>query len=176
MSHPPTALLVQSAAVGTWNAQTVVAGDPDEVLALLTEPDIIARWAPIEFELVDQRNRRLRAGDTVRVRGYLAGRCLEFLVEVFVAGSGRLCLSASGPIQLDVEYVARARDGGSLVGATVSVSGRGLIGRMLAQATDALLAAGALSGAVSRLGRELDERPSGMRHTAPAALEPALAA
>ncbi len=162
--------------MATWNAQTVVAGSPDEVLAVLTEPDIIARWAPIDFELVDRRNMRLCAGDTVRVRGYLAGRCLEFLVEVFVAGGGRLCLSASGPIQLDVEYVARARDGGSLVGATVSVSGRGLIGRMLSQATDAMLAAGALSGAVSRIGRELDERPSRRRPAATPALEPALAA
>ncbi len=151
-------------------------GDPDQVLSVLTEPDVIARWAPIDFELVGCRHHRLRSGDSVRVRGYLAGRCLEFLVDVAAAGNGCLSLSASGPIQLDVEYVARALDDGSVVTATVVVSGRGLIGRMLAQATDALLAAGALSGAVSRIGRELDERSASRGQRPTPALEPALAA
>jgi hypothetical protein len=36
------------------------------------------------------------------------------------------------------------------------VSGRGLFGGILAQATDALLAGGALQAAVSRLARELE--------------------
>jgi hypothetical protein len=143
--------------MGKWRAQTFVAGEPDEVLAVLTEPDIIARWAPIDFELVDRRHGRLQAGDHVRVRGFLAGRCLEFIVDVGSASDGRLSLTANGPIALDVEYVARRTGRGSRVDAVVDVSGRGLIGRMLAQATDALLAAGALTAAIGRIARELDE-------------------
>jgi hypothetical protein len=168
--------LLQSSVVATWTAQTTVAGDPDEVLAALTEPDVIARWAPIEFELVDRRYQPLRAGDSVRVRGYLAGRRLEFRVEVAVAGNGRLLLSASGPIDLEVEYLARPLQCGSAVRASVGVSGRGLIGRMLAQATDTVLAAGALNAAVARIARELEDRPVIRHRGRSRELEPALAA
>jgi uncharacterized protein YndB with AHSA1/START domain len=34
----------------TWTTETWVAGAPEHVLELLTEPDAIARWAPIPFE------------------------------------------------------------------------------------------------------------------------------
>lgn len=163
--------MLQSAVMASWTAQSVVAGSPDDVLQALTEPDVIAQWAPIEFELVDHRCDRLRAGDRVRVRGFLAGRCLEFTVHVYTAQDGCLRLSACGPIDLDVEYLARPLAEGSVVRASVQVTGRGLIGRVLAQATDALLAAGALGGAIARIGRELDARSS-----CGTALEPALAA
>ena len=88
--------------------------------------------------------------------GSLAGRSLEFVVDVAEADDGRLALSASGPIRLDVEYHALARDDGSDVRASVDVSGRGLIGGLLARATDALLAAGALTMAVDRIAREFE--------------------
>jgi hypothetical protein len=142
--------------MATWTAQTRVDGLPEEVLALLTEPDAIARWTPIPFDVVEIPGQRLLAGDRVRVRGGLAGRSLEFDVEVDEAEDGRLVLTANGPIRLDVEYLAIARENGSEVRASVAVSGRGLIGRVLAQATDALLAAGALSTAVGRIARELE--------------------
>lgn len=154
--------------MATWTAQTRVAGLPDDVLALLTEPDAIARWAPIGFDVVDFDGERLRAGDRVRVRGALAGRSLEFDVTVAEAEGGCLSLAATGPIRLDVQYIAVASEDGSDVRATVAVSGRGLMGRVLAQATDALLAAGALSSAVGRIARELE--PALGRE-----LEPALA-
>jgi len=140
----------------TYTTQTTVAGLPDEVLSLLTEPDAIARWAPIPFEVTDLDTDRLVAGSHARVRGGLAGRNLEFDVEVFEADDGRLSLVASGPISIDVEYVVTPADSGSEVTASVSVSGSGLMGRVLASATDALLAAGALNPAVSRIGRELE--------------------
>jgi hypothetical protein len=152
--------------MGTWTAQTRVAGLPDEVLALLTEPEAIARWAPIAFDVIDFDGDRLRAGDRVRVRGALAGRALEFAVDVSEANEGCLALAATGPIRLDVHYVAVANEDGSDVRATVAVTGRGLIGRVLAQAADALLAAGALSTAVGRIARELEPSSLG---------EPALA-
>ena len=140
----------------TWMTQTTVAGLPDEVLALLTEPEAIARWAPLPFEVTELDTKRLVAGSRARVRGGLAGRSLEFDVEVFEADDGRLSLVATGPISIDVEYVVTPVDSGSEVRASVSVSGSGLMGRVLAQATDAVLAAGALNTAVGRIGREFE--------------------
>ena len=142
--------------MATWMAQTRVAGLPDEVLSLLTEPDAIARWAPIAFEVVDFDGRRLRAGDHVWVEGRLAGQTLEFEVEVAEADNGHLLLTAIGPIRLDVEYLAIAGENGSEIRASITVSGRGLMGRALAHATDALLASGALRSAVDRIAGELE--------------------
>ena len=139
----------------TWTTQTTVTGLPDEVLAMLTEPDAIARWTPVPFELIDLDTDRLVAGSRARVRGRLAGRTLEFDVEVLAADDERLALRATGPISIDVEYALRPAGEGSELRASVSVRGSGLIGRVLAQATDALLAAGALDLAVSRIGRQL---------------------
>ena len=140
----------------TWTTQTTVTGLPDEVLAMLTEPDAIARWTPVPFELIDLDTDRLVAGSRARVRGRLAGRTLEFDVEVLAADDERLALRATGPISIDVEYALRPAGEGSELRASVSVRGSGLIGRVLARATDALLAAGALDLAVSRIGRQLN--------------------
>jgi hypothetical protein len=142
--------------MATWTAQTRVAGLPEEVLALLTEPTSIARWAPVAFDVVDFDGKRLAAGDRVRVQGRVAGRSVEFEVDVSEAGDGHLTLTAVGPIRLDVEYLAVAAAHGSEVRASVTVTGKGLIGRVLAQATDALLAAGALHTAVDRIAGELE--------------------
>lgn len=139
-----------------WTAQTRVTALPSDVLMLLTEPDAISQWSPIAFDVVDWRGERLKAGEHVRVQGRLAGQSLEFEVDVTEADNGHLVLTASGPIQLDVEYHALASDGGSELRASVSVSGRGLLGRVLAQATDALLAAGALRHAVDRLAHQFE--------------------
>jgi hypothetical protein len=139
----------------TWTTQTTVSGLPDEVIALLTEPDAIARWTPVPFELIDLDTDRLETGSRARVRGRLAGRTLEFDVAVLAADDERLALMATGPISIDVEYALRPAAGGSELRASVSVRGSGLFGRVLAQATDALLAAGALDLAVSRIGRQL---------------------
>jgi len=160
MSHLAAPVVRESAGMATWTAETSVAGLPDEVLELLTQPEAIARWAPIGFDVIDFEGDRLSAGDYVRVRGALAGRSLEFDVDVSEADDGRLVLRATGPIRLDVEYLAVANAAGSDLRASVAVSGRGLMGRVLAQATDALLAAGALSTAVGRLARELEAEPA----------------
>jgi hypothetical protein len=140
----------------TWTSETWLAGPPEEVLDLLTEPDAIARWAPIDFEVVDHRGERLRTGTCTRVCGVLAGRRLELDVDVLDAEDGRLALVANGPISIDVEYVVRPAARGSRLSASISVAGRGLMGRVLAQATDVVLAAGALDVAVGRIGRELE--------------------
>jgi hypothetical protein len=137
--------------MATWTAQTTTAGHPDQVLMVLTDPDEIARWAPLSFELLDFDGQRLIAGDKVRVRGALGGPMVQFEVAVTEADDGRLVLTATGPIRLDVEYEAVAIENGSQVRASVAVSGSGLRGRILARATDALLAGGALSNAVGRI-------------------------
>jgi uncharacterized protein YndB with AHSA1/START domain len=146
--------------MATWTTQKQMAGRPEDVMGLLTQPDAIARWAPIPFEVVDFRGDRLLAGDSARVRGGLAGRNVEFTVNIVEASDGRLALTASGPIDIDVEYVAEKVAEGSSVQARVDVSGGGLAGRFLARATDALLAGGALRSAVSRIARELEPLPA----------------
>ena len=140
----------------TWTTEMWLAGMPEQVLELLTEPDAIARWAPIPFELLDLDGERLVAGTRARVGGALAGRRLEFEVEIREAHDGCLSLVASGPISIDATYLLSPADGGSEVRASVSVSGRGLFGSVLAAAADALLAAGALKSSVARIGRELE--------------------
>jgi hypothetical protein len=140
----------------TWTTEMWLAGMPEEILELLTEPDAIARWAPIPFELIDVDSDRLESGTRARVRGGLAGRQLEFDVMIREADYERLSLLATGPIAIDAEYVLRPADGGSEVRASVSVSGRGFFGAVLARAVEALLSAGALRASVARIGRELE--------------------
>jgi hypothetical protein len=142
--------------MSTWTTQTICNGTPEDVLELLTEPGAIARWSPVPFTLMDTDRERLCAGDRVRVRGELAGRGLEFLVDVVKADDGHLALSATGPIRIDVDYRVVGEACGSSLRARIGVAGSGLFGRVLAGATDALLAAGALRMAVDRIVQELE--------------------
>jgi hypothetical protein len=140
---------------------TIPAAAPDDVMALLTAPEAIAQWAPVPFEVDEMDGRRLRAGGRARVSGGLAGRRVAFDVDVHRAGDGCLALTAEGPVGLDVEYLVTAFDGGSQVQASVSVHrGEGFMGRLLAQATGALLSGGALEMALDRISRELAGDPS----------------
>jgi Polyketide cyclase / dehydrase and lipid transport len=145
----------------TWETQATVPGSPSAVLDLLTEPEAIAEWAPVPFEIVSLAGRRLDTGSRARVAGRLAGRAVEFEVTVFEASGDRLALAADGPISIDVQYVVRPVPEGSAVRASVSVEGRGLFGRVLASATEALLAAGALRSSLERLGRQLRRAETG---------------
>jgi hypothetical protein len=99
--------------------------------------------------------RRLAAGSRARVSGKLAGRRVGFDVEVHEASGSGLSLAATGPVDFDVAYELAAIDGGSEVRASVSVRpAGGFAGRLLAQATSALLSAGALEACLSRVARE----------------------
>ena len=106
-----------------WTAQTRLNADPDEVLMLLTEPEAISRWAPITFDVVDWDGDRLMDGDRVRVEGQLVGRRLEFEVDVDQAHDGRLALTATGPIRLDVAFPLQRHAGRGPVAVYVA-SGR----------------------------------------------------
>jgi hypothetical protein len=142
----------------TWTATTTTAARPAEVLDVLTDPDAASRWAPVAFELDEigsPPTRRLRAGTRARVSGRFAGRTVGFDVRVHAADERGLTLEADGPVGFDVAYELAPTDAGSEVRASVSVRpSRGLAGRLLAEATGALLSAGALDTAISRIGRE----------------------
>ena len=139
----------------TWTATTIVDAGPEAVLAVLTDPDAVARWAPLPFDVEDLDTPRLMTGSRARVSGRLAGQRVGFDVEVHEADQRRLALAATGPVGLDVAYDLSASGEGSEVRASISVrSGKGFTGRLLAEATNALLSAGALTHAISRLARE----------------------
>ena len=135
----------------TWTATTTTAARPEDVLDVLTDPEACARWAPLPFDVEELDGRRLAAGSRARVSGKLAGRRVGFDVEVHEASGSGLSLAATGPVDFDVAYELAAIEGGSEVRASVSVrpSG-GFAGRLLAQATSALLSAGALEACLSR--------------------------
>jgi hypothetical protein len=139
----------------SWQSNATVPGAPTDILALLTEPDAIARWAPIPFDVVALDGTRLESGSHARVAGRLAGRSVEFDVEVLRASHDRFELVAQGPICIDVKYRLRPAGSSSEIEASIAVQGRGLFGRVLAKATDALLAGGALRMSLERLAREL---------------------
>ncbi|HEX3318853.1 MAG TPA: SRPBCC family protein [Solirubrobacteraceae bacterium] len=146
--------------MGTWITQTTVDGAPDEVLAVLTDPEACTRWSPIAFE-VDDLDGRLAGGTHTRVAGRLAGREIGFNLEVLEAGEDRFALKARGPIEIDVDYRVRPLDDRSHVEARVEVRPRGgLAGRLLSRATDALLAGGMLDHA-AREDRSRGTRPRG---------------
>jgi hypothetical protein len=137
------------------HSNATVPGAPTEVLEFLTEPEAIARWSPVPFEVVALDGARLQAGGHARVAGTLAGRSVEFDVDVLRASDEWLELVAQGPICIDVKYRVRPAGRSSEIEASIGVEGRGLFGRILAKATEALLAGGALRMSLERLGREL---------------------
>lgn len=138
-----------------WHSTATVPASPTDILASLTEPEAIARWAPVPFEVVALDGERLESGTHARVAGRLAGRSVEFDVDILRASSEQLELVAQGPICIDVRYTLRPIGGSSEIEASIGVEGRGLFGRVLAKATEALLAGGALRASLERLSREV---------------------
>ena len=138
----------------TWTATAQVPAPPEVVLDVLTDPEACTRWSPIAFEL-EGDGERLVAGTRTRVTGQLAGVGTAFEVEVHAADRHGLALSAHGPVALDVVYELVPRDTACEIRASVGVRPRrGLLGRMLAEATAAVLNTGALRAAVACIGVE----------------------
>ena len=116
-----------------WTARRRFCAEAGEVLRALTDPSLIAEWAPVAFE----------------VDG-LAGGCFE--IEVRRADAERLELVATGPITFDVTYQLHQRASDLLVQATVGLRRqRGLTAQILRAAAVALLNARALDSALRRL-------------------------
>ena len=135
-----------------WSATTTTKATPEQLLEVLTHPEEIRRWSPVDFDLDDLDTSRL--GTRARVTGKLAGVRVGFDVEVHAADEDVLELSADGPVGLDVRYELAPADTGSELYASVSLRrGGGITGRLVANATAALLAAGALEGAAGRIAR-----------------------
>src|SRR6185312_15836504 len=80
-SHPP---------MRTYTATTTSTARPSAVLAVLTDPDAVARWAPVDFYVDDLTHPRLSEGSRARVSGRLAGQRVGFDVEVHQADEGGL--------------------------------------------------------------------------------------
>jgi len=146
--------------MANWTATTTTTATPDQVLEVLTHPEEIRRWSPIDFDVDELDSRRLAAGTRARVTGKVAGVRVGFDVEVHSADEEILELSADGPIGIDVRYELQPADAGAEVLASVSLrSGRGLTGRLVANATAALLSAGVLDGAAGRIARAAERQP-----------------
>jgi hypothetical protein len=137
-----------------WTSTAVAKTTPDCLLEVLTHPQQIKLWSPVDFELDDIDARRLSAGTKAHVTGRVAGVRVSFQVEVHRADPARLELSADGPIGFDVRYdLADADDGAEMTAAVRLRSGRGITGRLVAGAAASLLSAGVLDGAVGRIAQ-----------------------
>jgi polyketide cyclase/dehydrase/lipid transport protein len=142
-----------------WTSSTQANATPEQLLNVLTHPQEIRRWSPVEFNLDDLESRRLAAGTRTRVTGRVAGVPVSFCVEVHAADAGRLEISADGPIGLDVRYDLTPADGGAEMTASVGVrSSGGLTGRVVAKAATTLLSAGVLDSATGRIAAAAEDR------------------
>jgi hypothetical protein len=143
-----------------WISTAQAKATPERLLEVLTHPQQIRRWSPVEFDLDDLASRRLAAGTRAKVSGRLAGVPVTFNVEVHAADADRLELSADGPIGLDVRYELASADDGAEMTASVSLRrGGGLTGRFVAGAASTLLSAGALDGATGRIAQVAEAQP-----------------
>jgi hypothetical protein len=143
-----------------WTSRALANATPELVLEVLTHPGQIRRWSPVDFDAEDLDCRPLAAGTRTKVTGRVAGVPVSFDVEVHAADTGRLELSAEGPIALDVRYDLAPADGGAEMTASVSVrSGGGLTGRVVAKAATTLLSAGVLDGATRRIAAAAEAQP-----------------
>jgi hypothetical protein len=144
-----------------WTATARANATPGQVLEVLTHPEAIRRWSPVDFDLDELEGRRLAAGSRGRVTGRVAGVMVGFDVEIHAADEARLELSAQGPVALDVRYELMRDEAGAELNASVSMQrGGGLTGRLVAKATAALLSAGALDGAAGRIARVAESQSS----------------
>ena len=90
--------------MSSWTSRAQANATPEQLLDVLTHPQQIRRWSPVDFSVEDLASRRLAAGTRTRVSGRLAGVPVSFDVEVHAADPARLEISAEGPIGLDVRY------------------------------------------------------------------------
>jgi uncharacterized protein YndB with AHSA1/START domain len=141
-----------------WTTSMQANAEPEQVLQVLTDPDAIRRWSPIDFDVEDLDGARLAAGSTARVSGKLAGVRVGFDVEVHAADEDGVELTADGPIGFDVRYELAPAAVGSELRASISLRrGGGVTDRLLSRATAALLTAGALDGAARGIARAAEQ-------------------
>jgi hypothetical protein len=143
-----------------WTSTARAKATPERLLEVLTHPQQIRRWSPVDFDLDDLETRRLAAGTKAKVTGRVAGVPVSFDVNVHAAEADRLELSAEGPIGLEVRYeLADDGDGAEMTASVRVRRGRGITGRVVAGAAVSLLSAGALDGATGRIARVAEAQP-----------------
>jgi polyketide cyclase/dehydrase/lipid transport protein len=141
----------------TWCSSTTVHAAPEHVIDVLTDPDACARWSPIPFSVDKGRAGRLRAGTVTPVSGRLLGARLRFCLHTLTADRDRLRLHARGPIDIHVDYRLTGSRAGCHLDARVSVpASHAPFGRLLARATEMLLARGTLEQTVDRIAHEAE--------------------
>ena len=130
---------------------------------MLTHPEEIRRWSPVDFDVDELSGRRLAAGTRGRVTGRVAGVTVGFDLEVHAADEARLELSAEGPVAFDVRYELMPHEAGAALNASVTVRrGGGITGRLVEKATAAMLSAGALEGAAGRIVRAAESQSAAL--------------
>jgi hypothetical protein len=143
----------------SWSAHVAIPADAGEVLRTLTDPELIATWAPVDFDLERTDGSPLQAGRHERVSGSIAGLSVSFGIEVIRADRSRLELLADGPVTFEVEYRFRQRKDSVAVDASVGIRRKGgLAAQVLRAAAGALLSAGALDHALQRLEESVCKR------------------
>jgi hypothetical protein len=135
-----------------WTATAEFCACAEHILEALTDPELIALWAPISFDVAGLAGGRLTAGSRERVSGTIAGLGASFEVNVSRADTKRLELSARGPVSFDVGYSFTEHDQGVTVEARVLIRREaGLAAQVVRAAASALLNAGVLAGSLQRL-------------------------
>jgi uncharacterized protein YndB with AHSA1/START domain len=144
----------------SWTSRAQAKATPERLLEVLTHPEQIRRWSPVDFDVDEVATRRLAAGTRTKVTGRVAGVPVSFDVEVHAAEADRLELSAAGPIRFEVRYdLADAGEGAEMTASVRLLPGTGLTGRLVAGAASTLLSAGALDGATGRIARAAETYP-----------------
>ena len=141
--------------MANWTATTTTKATPEQLLEVLTHPEEIRRWSPVDFDVDDLDTgaagaRHPRAGDRQARRrpGRLRRRGPR--------RRHRRCSSSPRTVRsgIDVRYeLAPAKTGSELCASVSLRRGGGITGRLVANATAALLSAGVLEGAAGRIAR-----------------------
>jgi len=108
LPQPTPASAPTEASGRVFEACAAVPAPPQDVLRALTDPEVLAHWSPLPFEVQDLEGGRLRPGASASVCGQLAGVRALFRVHVTKADDEGLELTAHGPVDLDVSYCFHA--------------------------------------------------------------------
>jgi Polyketide cyclase / dehydrase and lipid transport len=147
---------VKEGSVKTFEARAAIPVEPSRVIGVLTDPAACRRWAPVDFEIEDLDEPRLRSGTSARIGGRVAGRPVRFDLSVLEASDRHLALSALGPCEVRARYETERAPGGTEVRASLSIGSRGgLRSRIVSAAAEALLAGGILGRTLDRMAEEM---------------------
>ena len=139
----------------TGPRHTTTTATPDQVLEVLTHPDEIRRWSPIDFD-VDDLDSGAPGARLPRTRDRQGGRGERRLRRRGPRRRRPGCSSCPPTVRSESTSATSSSPPttGSEVCASVSLRrGGGITGRLVAKATAALLSAGVLEGAAGRIAR-----------------------